>query len=88
MNRMPVSSQKPRIVWNVHVHPPIRGGVYLGPENRETAQNFGKKNEKPQEKSRKIEKPKIQSFFLLQLSLVKKMIEIINKTEKPMKITP
>ena len=60
------------------------GGVYLGPENRRTAQNF-RKNRKTARKIGKTEKPKIQSFLLLQLILIEMMVEKINKTEKPMK---
>ena len=49
------------------------GGVYLGPKNRKTA--IWEKTEKPQEKSGKTEKPKVQSILLLQLILGEKMVE-------------
>ena len=63
------------------------GGVYLGPENRKTARNFGKKRKT----ARKIgENRKTGNSKLLALTLYsrRKNGGKINKTAKPMKITP
>ena len=50
-------------------------GGLLGSRKPRNRTKFREKNEKLQEKSGKTEKPKIQSFMLLQLILVEKMVE-------------